>query len=156
MEEAKELPPLPSLLALHRYYIWANRHREYFFRAALKDQGDRPMTALTVFADDAMMFMSYWYAGLYVVVEGWGELRLNDPKVDELLESPHVDLLRRYRNGVCHYQREYADPRFLDMISAQGVVPWVQDLNQAFGSYFMQRLKEDPDGWLAKMGHPTC
>src|ERR1039458_5333345 len=128
-------PPedLKALLALHRYYIWANRHREYFESASLQLL-EKTNTALTIFAEDPMFFMSYWYAALFVVIEGWNELHLSDPQIDELLESPNVDLLRRYRNGVLHFQREYSDPRFLDLITAQGVVPWVHELNLAFRS----------------------
>lgn len=33
-------------------------------------------------------YMSYWYAGLFVVVEGWRDLGLQDAEIDGLLESP--------------------------------------------------------------------
>lgn len=129
---------MTDLLALHRYYIWANRLREHFDSAIavmpLSDQPER------MFADDQGLFLCYWYAALYVVVEGWQELKLADTEIDALLTSPNVDLLRRFRNGVCHYQRNYSDPRFLDLMQAQGVVPWVRPLNQAFGRYFFLNL----------------
>lgn len=129
---------MTDLRALHRYYIWANRLREHFDSAIaampLSDQPER------VFADDQGLFLSHWYAALYVVVEGWQELKLADAEIDVLLSSPNIDLLRRFRNGVCHYQRNYSDPRFLDLMQAQGVVPWVRQLNLAFGRYFLQNL----------------
>lgn len=129
---------MTDLLALHRYYIWANRLREHFDSAIaampLSDQPER------VFADDRGLFLCNWYAALYVVVEGWQELKLADTEIDVLLSSPNIDLLRRFRNGVCHYQRNYSDPRFLDLMQAQGVVPWVRQLNLAFGRYFLQNL----------------
>jgi len=34
------------------------------------------------------MFMSYWYATLYVIAEGWQDLGLTDPAVDVLLTDP--------------------------------------------------------------------
>lgn len=34
------------------------------------------------------MFLSYCYATLYVVAEGWQELKLSDPAVDALLTEP--------------------------------------------------------------------
>jgi hypothetical protein len=52
--------------------------------------------------------------------------------------------LRRFRNGVCHYQKNYNDPRFLDLWQAQGVVPWVKELNLEFGRYFLQQLNPLP------------
>jgi hypothetical protein len=129
---------MEKLLALHRYYIWANRLREHF------DSAVSTLTASTrpeaVFIDDRGLFLSHWYAALFVVVEGWQEVQLSDPEINTLLSSPNVDLLRRFRNGVCHYQRNYNDPRFLDLVQAQGVVPWVRQLNLAFGRYFLQKL----------------
>jgi hypothetical protein len=53
---------------------------------------------------------------------------------------PNVELLKRYRNGVCHFQRNYSDLRFLDLINGQGVVSWVRELNLAFGRYLLERL----------------
>lgn len=32
------------------------------------------------------MYMSYWYAGLYVVIEGWQKLKLQDMAIDTLLK----------------------------------------------------------------------
>jgi len=129
---------MSELLALHRYYIWANRLREHFDDTV----SNPPLSAgpETIFLDDRGLFLSYWYAALYVVVEGWQQLQLSDPEVDALLSSPSLDLLRRFRNGVCHYQRNYDDPRFLDLIQAQGVVPWVRQLNLVLGRYFLQKL----------------
>ena len=50
--------------------------------------------------------MSLWYGGLYVVIEGWKELGLSDPHVDDLLRSSNVELLKRYRHGTFHFQRD--------------------------------------------------
>jgi hypothetical protein len=76
------------------------------------------------------------------VIEGWGDLDLHDDEIDGLLESPNVDLLRRYRNGVFHFQREYYDERFVGLIrDGEDVVTWVRDLNSAFGRYFLDALR---------------
>jgi len=125
-----------ELLSLHRYYIWANRMRTHF------DEILASGTSATGQGEiESVLYMSYWYGGLYVVVEGWKELGLTDAAVDRLLESPNVDLLRRYRNGVFHFQRQYNDQRFMEFIT-QGtdVVPWVRNLNQQLGRYFLEVL----------------
>lgn len=136
-------------LALHRYYIWANRLRDHFDIAIsaspLIDQQE------SMFADDQGLFLSHWYAALYVVVEGWQELKLADIEIDTLLSSPNIDLLRRFRNGVCHYQRNYSDPRFLDLMQAQGVVPWVRQLNLEFGRYFLLNLASTSGATLSTL-----
>ena len=135
---------MTELIALHRYYIWANRLREHFDSAvsALPPSA----RAEAVFVDDRGLFLSFWYAALFVAIEGWQELELADPDIDALLSSPNVDLLRRFRNGVYHYERNYNDPRFLDLLQAQDVVPWVRRLNLAFGRYFLQQLRPKTSG----------
>lgn len=130
---------MEKLLALHRYYIWANRLREHLDSAISVPSAFASPEG--IFADDRGLFLSHWYAALFVVVEGWKDVKLSDQEIDALLASPNVDLLRRFRNGVCHYQPQYDDPRFLDLVQAQGVVPWVRQLNLAFGRYFLQEQK---------------
>lgn len=98
-----------EFVAFHRYFIWANRLRTEFDR--ILASGTRPSEiASTWFADEHGLFMSHWYAGLYVVVEGWRELGFHDNEIDTLLSSSNVEHLRRYRNGVCHFQPRYLDP----------------------------------------------
>jgi hypothetical protein len=120
--------------------MWANRMRELFDEAlGRRDKTDHD--ALW-FADDVGIFMSYWYSGLYVVVEGWRALRLIDPEIDTLLKSPHVEDLRRYRHGVCHFQRKYLDERFIEIAQNPGAVSWVRDLNRSFGEFFLRTIRE--------------
>ena len=85
--------------------------------------------------------MSYWYGGLYVVIEGWRKLRLVDSVIDELLGSKNVKLLKRYRNGVFHFQSKYSDSRFTDFMTVgENAVEWVRLLNKEFGRYFLNRI----------------
>ena len=101
---------------LHRYYIWANRLRDYFDKSLATKGMPSEASFPAWFAEDVGLFMSHWYAALYVVVEGYRELGLQNAKVDALLTSPNVDLLRRYRNGVDHFQKSYFDARFVDFM----------------------------------------
>ena len=138
---------MTTLIALHRYWIWANRMREYYDNALMdlarieEGKKDPLKWSLTFFADDPGIFMSYWYAGLFVVIEGWEELELHDPDIDKLIASPYKDLLRRFRNGAFHYQKEYFDERFREFQTEQGSVAWVRELNLTLGRYFLRELK---------------
>jgi hypothetical protein len=55
---------------------------------------------------------------MYVVIEGWKKASLSDPIIDELLSvyPDYVDLLRRFRNGVFHFQSEMYDKRLSDFV----------------------------------------
>lgn len=130
---------IPQIFSLHRYFIWANRMRTHFdeiIEGGLESASSKE-------GIESYLYMSYWYAGLYVVIEGWRELGLSHPQIDNLLESPNVELLRRYRNGVFHYQSEYYDNRFMEfMQQGEDCVEWVRDLNLEFGAFFLQWHKE--------------
>ncbi|MBI3781684.1 MAG: hypothetical protein HY278_11610 [candidate division NC10 bacterium] len=134
-----EMPTDTELVTLHRYYIWANKFRTHFDKI-LAEGTIREPNALIWFADETGLFLSYWYASLYVVVEGWDELGCRDDEIDGLLTSPNVEHLRRYRNGVCHFQRQYLDDRFIELMSSPNSVEWVRRLNMAFGRYFLTEL----------------
>lgn len=131
---------MEKLLSLHRYYIWANRFREYFESTLGNKEPDEPVRA--EFADDTCMFLAQWYTALYVVIEGWQELKLSDSEIDRLIASPNTELLRRFRNGVCHFQGQYFDARFSEVITAEGLVGWVRELNREFSRYFLDELKQ--------------
>ena len=131
------MPTYADVLTLHRYYIWANKFRTSFDNT-IEAAANPHSNALIWFAEEGGMFLSYWYAALYVVIEGWAELGLHDAEVDALLVSPNVGYLKRYRNGVCHFQPEYLDERFLEMMRSPDSVEWVRSLNRAFGGFFLQ------------------
>ena len=133
------MSPHEPIVALHRYYIWANRMREHFDRAFQGARGNPRDSAF--FADDIGLFMSYWYGALYVVVEGYRELHLSNSTIDALLESSNVALLKRYRNGAFHFQVNYFDPRFLDFVQAKDAVPWVRELNSQLGRFLLQEIR---------------
>lgn len=131
------MPTYADSATLHRYYIWANKFRTNFDQLIGAPANPDP-NPLVWFADETGLFLSYWYAALYVVIEGWKKLGFRDEEVDALLTSPNVDHLGRYRNGVCHFQPKYLDERFLAMMSSPDSVQWVRSLNRAFGRFFLQ------------------
>lgn len=125
-----------EILSLHRYYIWANRMRTHF--DSILESGKHQTGIGEI---ESFLYMSYWYGGLYVVIEGWKDLGLRDATIDTLLISPNVDLLRRFRNGAFHFQRKYNDQRFMDFMT-EGIdaVEWIRQLNEQFGRYFLAAL----------------
>ncbi|MGO8754745.1 MAG: hypothetical protein ACLQHK_05890 [Gallionellaceae bacterium] len=131
-----------GLLSLHRYFIWANRMRTHFDELLqLENYAMAPQGQI-----ESRLYMSYWYAGLYVVIEGWRELGLSDVPIDDLLNSPNVELLRRYRNGTFHFKRAYNDQRFMELLKdGTDVVAWVRELNQQFGRFFLALPRQPPE-----------
>lgn len=127
-----------KIVTLHRYFIWADRMRVHFDSLLPKDK-TKIAGALGI---KLFLYMSYWYGGLYVVIEGWQHLRLSDERINELLQSPNVDLLRRYRNATFHYQEDYEDKKFrafMDM-GLEAII-WIRSLNSEFGRYLLEEMR---------------
>ena len=131
---------MQELLTLHRYWIWANRLRHHYEAALATGVGAGPLDPDTWFAGDIGLFLGHWYSSLFVVVEGWGEMGLSDPRVDQLLGSPFVENLRRFRNGVCHFQQNYFDDRFIEIAANPASVPWVRELHQRLGECLLEQV----------------
>ena len=133
-----------DLFTLHRYFIWADRMR-YHFDGLLHTKGEAIAAGKEPI--EPFLYMSYWYGGMYVVIEGWKKLGLSDPRIDELLESPNVRLLKRYRNGVFHFQKRYFDNRFMELWrDGHDAVAWVRGLSQALGEFLLAHLERPATG----------
>jgi hypothetical protein len=134
-------PNFEEVMSLHRYFNAANQQRTEFDRINT-EHAEKHGTAVRYGGEgwnESWIAMSYWYGGLFVVVEGWRELGLADEQIDALLASPNVELLRRYRNGIFHFQRKYFDERFLQLLrDGEDVVTWVRELNRQFGRWFLE------------------
>lgn len=126
-----------DLFSLHKYFIWADRMRVHFEQILQNPKNPS-------FDIEANLYMSYWYGGMYVVIEGYLELQLSDTKIDELLKSQNVGLLKRYRNGVFHFQKNYNDDRFSDFMKSKNSVPWVRELRQEFSRFFLASFPPTP------------
>lgn len=111
------------------------------FDDVLQKVGDRFKVDQTA-QIEAFLYMSYWYGGMYVLIDGWRKLRCSDAQIDHLLDqSQHVELLRRYRNGAFHFQKTYFDKRFTDLWSSKEIVAWLRKLRQAFSEFFLKHSR---------------
>ena len=60
------------------------------------------------------------------MIEGSKKLEPEEPEIDELLDSPNVALLRRYRNGTFQFHRQWLDPKLTDFCGARESVACVE------------------------------
>jgi hypothetical protein len=126
-----------EFLCLHRYFIWSDRMRVHF-DSELKEKKNTHPKSLDV---ELIMYMSLWYATTYVLIEGWQNLKIDDARISDLLRSKNVGLLKRYRNGVFHFQSKYLDSRFTKFImEGEDCVVWIRELNKEFSRYFLDEL----------------
>src|SRR5216683_2848343 len=134
------IPQVFKVFSLHRYFVWCAEMREHYLQVGMQ-VSPTPSFFDNPDAGRAFMYLSYWYAGLYVVCEGWQEAKLSDLEIDALLKSPHLEFLKRFRNGVYHFQSDYFDKRFLDALArGKDFDEWAGSLMLAFAGHF--------DAWI--------
>ncbi len=134
----------PEIITLHRYFIWADRMRVHFDQVLQNLGTDPKPMANKLFTDEkginTFLYMSLWYGTFYVLIEGWQELGLKDKKIDAMLKSENVALLKRYRNGVFHFQKEYYDKRFIELMeNGVDIANWIRDLRDEFSRWFLEK-----------------
>jgi hypothetical protein len=71
-----------------------------------------------------------YLALLYAVVEKWEQWKFHDPAVDELLRSPFLPKLKKYRHAVFH--ADYFDAKeLLDFGEDDSIIAWSKHLSHA-------------------------
>lgn len=131
-----------KLLAWFRYLFWADinyKRFEQLLEASVKPE-EMPTNLFIAFS-------SQWYGTLYVVVEGWEELKLEDKIISKLLNEHQnlKDLLRRYRNGIFHYQPKLLDNRFTGFSKAKDNSQlWIELLHRQFVRFFSDQVADLP------------
>ena len=93
------LMSFPPLLSLHHYFVVAARMRHHFESnlvaveepsvAALQDPD---LAVFELFSGPRGNFMYYWYASLYVVVQGYRNLKLIDPRILQIRKDVFCSL----------------------------------------------------------------
>ena len=136
---------IPILYA--RYYTAALFMRDTFGQclADPKEQhliGDPRLGPFIFPSTKTGLAMGLWLGTLYVVVEGWQEAKLSDPEIDRLLTSANVPLLRRFRNGMFHFQGdEWLSTKLSNFAHSPDSVPWTDTLMKEFGRYFFTEME---------------
>lgn len=85
----------------------------------------------------SILRLTVFYGLIYVVIEGYQELKLSNKRIDKLLKkSDFVYLLRRFRNATFHYQENSITEKELEFLELKESENWVQDIHKAFRAYF--------------------
>ena len=77
-------------------------------------------------------FTNFWFASLYVVAEGWKELKVPEFAITQMIDE-HIDSLRLLRNAVYHFQRgDKKHVQFFDVDKFN----WAQNIQIALRRFF--------------------
>ena len=133
-----------TLLALHRHFLAADAVKQFLFVAIPIGSETRRLPEDMVEVAQVwstMLRLQVFYALMYVVVEGYLELKGQDSSVDPLLAQSHfVEAFRRFRNATFHFQEDPFSPKLLEFLDAEGSEKWTYDLFAALKSFFEKQL----------------
>lgn len=122
-------------LALCRY-VDTSRSLKRAMRVTAPTRPESPSVTAFGYIADYFNVLATWWSMVYVLVEGYKEVETTHPKIDSLLEQVEkVDALRRFRNGMFHFQSEPIHDKLMTFAEIPGVEKWVDDLQSAFEEY---------------------
>lgn len=132
-----------ELIALHKHWCIADSVKQ-FVTAEIEVPGkERLPEAIMQMAQlhSSFMRLSVWYSLLRVVVEGYQQLKLSDPQVDEYLQkAEYVEALRRFRNAMFHYQADPFSEKLMAFLGLRDATEWARGLNKALEFFFQKQL----------------
>lgn len=88
--------------------------------------------------------LSIAYALLYVVIEGYKKLKINDERIDFLLsENDFLNKLRLFRNACFHFHNKPLPRKIRDFFMLKDTADWALNIRWAFEKYFRKHLPID-------------
>ena len=127
---------LDQLLSWARYLYWSDiLYRRWTSEA--QDQGDDDGEAEW----RSFALAAQWLASVPVLIEGWQKLGMSEGMINRLLNAypDYCDLLRRFRNGVYHFQPEIFDERLRAFpTNGQETLFWVLALFYEFKRFLWE------------------
>ncbi|WP_457795377.1 hypothetical protein [Horticoccus sp. 23ND18S-11] len=131
-----------DLLSLYTYWCRADAVRVFIYSDLPTARDEYPPWLLEMGnMDSKFQRIFVWYAMLYVVVEGFQELRLQDAQVEELIRrEDYISQLRRFRNSIFHFQKDFETEKYWDFLKAKESEIWVRKLNSALEGFFERVL----------------
>jgi len=85
---------------------------------------------------ESEMYSSLWLGCLYSVIEGWPNLKIDAPRITQLLKKGYKKKLFDFRNAVFH-PVDYDDARF-HALAAEGQksMDWAREITNEFQNFF--------------------
>ena len=97
------------------------------------------------------MRVGVFYGLLYVVVEGYQDLKYQDSAIDALLKKTHYTAaLRRFRNATFHFQEDPFSPKLSEFLEAKDSEVWAKQLHVAFKTFFEKNSAYPRSSQLAR------
>lgn len=128
---------IEGFLSWARYLYWSDILYQRWYTFGQNAEAEEPSLCKW----QSFALCAQWFASVWVVIEGWRETSLSDPVVGKLLDTypDYCELLRRFRNGIYHFQPDLFDPRLTTLpTSGEEPLMWVYALFYEFKRFFWE------------------
>lgn len=133
---------MEKLVALHKHWINADAIKQVVMIKIGGDSSNLPYE-IGQLAEIHSSFarLSVLYGLIYVVIEGYKELKYTNEQIDTLLaQDDFVDALRLFRNATFHYQKKPISEKALKFLELEESEIWIRELHIAFKLFFEKEL----------------
>lgn len=130
-----------ELASLDRHFLWSDHFRKEYHKALKNDELNTNKEPQKFFLGVAGINMCYWYASLYVVLEGIDSMQLKLDKkirndVDEIKGS-----LRLFRNVIVHHQSKYWDKRLFEIMKIEDCPQKINRVHNYLNRHLIDLMK---------------
>lgn len=119
-----------------RYLYWSELNRQRLDQCI-----KNPDPSTSAIDWEWWAFMSQWYASLWVVVEGWKNLKTKDDEIEFLIarHPQFCQLLKKFRHGVYHCRPTLLDEESLAFVKqGQAAAYWAAALHEEFQRFYYE------------------
>ena len=133
---------MKKLVSLHKYWLTADAIKQVVMIKIEEDSSNLPnKIAQVAEIHSSFMRLSVLYGLIYVVIEGYKELKYKNEQIDTLLAQDNfVDALRLFRNSIFHYQKEPISEKVLKFLELEESETWIREIHIAFKLFFEKEL----------------
>ncbi|WP_018694166.1 hypothetical protein [Algicola sagamiensis] len=132
---------MEKLVALHKHWLIADSIMQFVMAPIDKDSILPEESRQSVEMHSAWLRLLVLYSLIYVVIEGYEELKMTNEKIDYLLSNREfVNKLKRLRNGTFHYQEKPIPDKVMDFLELKDSEIWINQLHKSFGLFFHENL----------------
>jgi len=124
---------MSNLTALHFHWCVADAAKQCIESSIEQPNGWAMPDSPSITKVQSIIFKtSLWYALLYVVVEGYENLKIKNPAGDSILtQGSHRSSLRIFRNSIFHYQKALFGPKQHQFLNEPESFQWATELHAA-------------------------
>ncbi|WP_421843206.1 hypothetical protein [Marinobacter algicola] len=132
---------MEHLVALHKHWLVADAVKEVVNVKIGGDHGLPEEVAEMAERLSSFSRLSVFYGLIYVVIEGYKEMKYQDDDIDALLGNEEfVGTLRLFRNSTFHYQKQPIPEKARKFIESEGSETWIKEVHLAFKRFFERNL----------------